>query len=64
MAALPFSIIILAMAVGLTRALRNENYAARQGDKAEPPREPWPEVDDAGSQGTEVTEDQKDKKRA
>ncbi|SDS53251.1 choline/glycine/proline betaine transport protein [Halopseudomonas xinjiangensis] len=64
MAALPFSVIILAMAVGLTRALRNENYAARQGDRAEPPREPWPEVDDAGSRGTEVTEDQKHKEKA
>lgn len=61
MAALPFSVILMAMAIGLTRALRREDYAARQGERTESPREPWADVDDAGSSRTEVSAEQRNK---
>lgn len=64
MAALPFSVIILIMAFGLTRALQYEDYAARAGDRTESPREPWADLDDAGREATEVSEDQKHKEKA
>ncbi|WP_166253533.1 BCCT family transporter [Marinobacter salicampi] len=63
MAALPFSVIILIMAFGLTRALQYEDYAARAGDRTESPREPWADLDDAGREATEVSEDQKHKEK-
>ncbi len=48
MAALPFSVVVLFMVAGLLRALRDEPAAARAGQRTEPPREPWADLDDAG----------------
>lgn len=48
MAALPFSVVIMLMIAGLLRALHDERYAARQGNRTEAPREPWADLDDAG----------------
>ncbi|WP_075879280.1 BCCT family transporter [Vreelandella massiliensis] len=55
MAALPFSAIIVLMMVGLLKALHRERYAARTGERAEAPREPWVDLDDAGSTPTPVS---------
>ncbi len=40
-AALPFSVIILGMIAGLLKALDQERYAAREGERSIPPVEPW-----------------------
>lgn len=58
MAALPFSGVILLMVYGLTRALHEERFAARTGDRTAAPREPWADLDDAGRAGTRVTSGQ------
>lgn len=49
MAALPFSVIIIAMVVGLVRSLHSERYAARSGERSETPREPWADLEDTGT---------------
>lgn len=49
LAALPFSLVILAMVAGLMRSLSEERYAARRGIRTTPPREPWVDPDDATS---------------
>ncbi len=48
MAALPFSLVVMAMISGLLRALEDERYALRRGARTEAPREPWADLDDAG----------------
>ena len=63
MAALPFSVIILGMAWGLTRALHHECYAARTGERTEAPREPWADLEDAGREATQVSPDQRHKEQ-
>lgn len=55
MAALPFSVIIILMMFGLLKALHHERYAARTGERFEAPREPWVDLDDAGSSPTPVS---------
>jgi len=45
-AALPFSIVVLGMIVGLLKALRSERFAARPGDIRLPPAEPWAVAED------------------
>ncbi|MCP1726904.1 choline/glycine/proline betaine transport protein [Natronospira proteinivora] len=59
MAALPFSVVILGMSVGLTRSLHQERFAARMGARIEAPREPWADLDDAGNEPTPVSPDQR-----
>lgn len=46
-AALPFSLVVMAMAVGLLRALRQERYAARAGERKLAPAEPWVVAEDS-----------------
>ncbi|EWG99279.1 BCCT family transporter [Halomonas sp. BC04] len=58
MAALPFSVVIMLMVAGLLKALHRERYAARTGERAEAPREPWADLDDAGSQPVPVSNDE------
>ncbi|AMD02369.1 BCCT family transporter [Halomonas chromatireducens] len=58
MAALPFSVVIMLMIAGLLKALHRERYAARTGERAEAPREPWADLDDAGSQPVPVSNDE------
>ena len=57
-AAVPFSFIILGMTAGLLKALNEERFAARPGERSAPPMEPWAqaesdwsEEDDSGSRG-------------
>ncbi len=45
-AALPFSLVVVAMATGLLRALRKERYAARTGERKLAPAEPWAVAED------------------
>jgi choline/glycine/proline betaine transport protein len=45
-AALPFSLVVVAMATGLLRALREERYAARTGERKLAPAEPWAVAED------------------
>mgnify|MGYP001085231884 FL=1 len=45
-AALPFSLVVMAMATGLLRALREERYAARAGERKLAPAEPWAVAED------------------
>lgn len=45
-AALPFSLVVMAMATGLLRALREERYAARTGERKLAPAEPWVVAED------------------
>ncbi|WFE72787.1 BCCT family transporter [Halomonas sp. M1] len=58
MAALPFSVVVILMVFGLLKALHGERFAARTGSRAEAPREPWADLDDAGTQATPVTPDE------
>ena len=58
MAALPFSLIIMLMIAGLLKALHRERYAARTGERAEAPREPWADLDDAGAEPVPVSDDE------
>ncbi|MDR5862210.1 BCCT family transporter [Halomonas campisalis] len=58
MAALPFSVVIMLMIAGLLKALHRERYAARTGERAEAPREPWADLDDAGAEPVPVSEDE------
>jgi choline/glycine/proline betaine transport protein len=58
MAALPFSLVIMLMVAGLLKALHRERYAARTGERAEAPREPWADLDDAGSHPVPVSDDE------
>ncbi len=58
MAALPFSVVIILMVAGLLKALHRERYAARTGERTEAPREPWADLDDAGSQPVPVSNDE------
>ncbi|MFC0468606.1 BCCT family transporter [Halomonas alkalicola] len=58
MAALPFSVVIMLMIAGLLKALHRERYAARTGERAEAPREPWADLDDAGVQPVPVSDDE------
>ncbi|MFC2993360.1 MULTISPECIES: BCCT family transporter [Halomonas] len=58
MAALPFSVVIMLMIAGLLKALHRERYAARTGDRAESPREPWADLSDAGVQPVPVSDDE------
>jgi choline/glycine/proline betaine transport protein len=51
LAALPFSVVILVMIVGLWRALQDERFAAREGQRVLAPREPWAEEMKAGDAG-------------
>ncbi|MBK5936970.1 MAG: BCCT family transporter [Halorhodospira halophila] len=44
-AAVPFSFIILGMVVGLLKALEEERFAPRPGERSEPPMEPWAQVE-------------------
>lgn len=57
MAALPFSVVIMLMIAGLLKALQRERYAARTGERAEAPREPWADLDDAGMEPVPVSDD-------
>jgi choline/glycine/proline betaine transport protein len=41
LAALPFSVVVIGMIVGLLRALQYERFAAREGQRKIAPREPW-----------------------
>lgn len=52
MAALPFSVVVILMVVGLLKALHRERFAARTGERTEAPREPWADLDDAGTTPT------------
>ena len=61
MAALPFSVVIMLMVAGLLKALHRERYAARTGERAEAPREPWADLDDAGSNPIPVSNDESHK---
>lgn len=58
MAALPFSIVIMLMLAGLLKALHRERYAARTGERVEAPREPWADLEDAGTQPSPVSDDE------
>ncbi|WP_445002982.1 BCCT family transporter [Halomonas mongoliensis] len=58
MAALPFSVVIMLMIAGLLKALHRERYAARTGERAEAPREPWADLDDAGVEPVPVSDDE------
>jgi choline/glycine/proline betaine transport protein len=58
MAALPFSVVIMLMIAGLLKALHRERYAARTGERAEAPREPWADLDDAGIEPVPVSGDE------
>ncbi|MGM1052870.1 MAG: BCCT family transporter [Pseudomonadota bacterium] len=58
MAALPFSVVIMLMIAGLLKALHRERYAARTGERAEAPREPWADLGDAGVQPIPVSNDE------
>lgn len=64
MAALPFSIIIILMVVGLVRSLREERYASRSGERSETPREPYADLEDAGSEPTQASPDDIHKDRS
>jgi choline/glycine/proline betaine transport protein len=61
MAALPFSVVIMLMIAGLLKALHRERYAARTGERAEAPREPWADLDDAGVEPVPVSDDEAQK---
>ncbi|CAM4314250.1 hypothetical protein VRRI112168_20180 [Vreelandella rituensis] len=50
------------MMVGLLKALHRERYAARTGERAEAPREPWADLGDAGTGPTPVSSDERYKK--
>ncbi|WP_416140747.1 BCCT family transporter [Halomonas sp. HK25] len=58
MAALPFSVVIMLMIAGLLKALHRERYAARTGERAEAPREPWADLADAGAAPVPVSDDE------
>ncbi|AVI62602.1 BCCT family transporter [Halomonas sp. GFAJ-1] len=58
MAALPFSVVVILMVLGLLKALHDERFAARTGSRTEAPREPWADLDDAGTQPTPVSPDE------
>ncbi|MBR2513895.1 MAG: BCCT family transporter [Halomonas sp.] len=58
MAALPFSVVVILMVFGLLKALHGERFAARTGSRTEAPREPWADLDDAGTQPTPVSPDE------
>ena len=58
MAALPFSVVIMLMIAGLLKALHRERYAARTGERAEAPREPWADLDDAGAEPVPVSDNE------
>jgi len=59
MAALPFSVIVLGMMLGLISSLREERFAARMGERTEAPREPWADLDDAGTEPVKCATDQR-----
>ncbi len=40
-AAMPFSLVVLSMVLGLLRALAGERFAAREGERSAFPAEPW-----------------------
>lgn len=61
MAALPFSLVIMLMIAGLLKALHRERYAARTGERAEAPREPWVDLEDAGVEPVPVSDDESHK---
>ncbi|WP_114418659.1 BCCT family transporter [Marinospirillum perlucidum] len=44
-AAMPFSVIVVGMVIGLMRALAGERFAARAGGKTTAPAEPWAVAD-------------------
>ncbi|MCH8506925.1 MAG: BCCT family transporter, partial [Ectothiorhodospiraceae bacterium] len=50
-AALPFSLVVIAMLAGLLRALNAERFAARRGYRHEAPHEPWVGATQAGLEG-------------
>ncbi len=58
MAALPFSVVVMLMVAGLLKALHRERYAARTGERIEAPREPWADLEDAGTQPSPVSDDE------
>ncbi|MCE8027123.1 BCCT family transporter [Halomonas daqingensis] len=58
MAALPFSVVVMLMIAGLLKALHRERYAARTGERVEAPREPWADLEDAGTQPSPVSDDE------
>ncbi|MCE8024842.1 MULTISPECIES: BCCT family transporter [Halomonadaceae] len=58
MAALPFSVVVMLMVAGLLKALHRERYAARTGERVEAPREPWADLEDAGTQPSPVSDDE------
>lgn len=45
MAALPFSVVVMAMISGLLKALHGERWAARPGERSDVPHEPWADPD-------------------
>lgn len=45
MAGLPFSLVVLAMAIGFLKALRSEPQAPRHPEKTRLPTEPWTGID-------------------
>lgn len=49
-AALPFSVVIIAMIVGTVRALKGEVFAPLPGVRREAPHEPWVAPEDAGQE--------------
>lgn len=55
MAALPFSLVVLLMLSGLLSALQDERFAPRSGERHEAPREPWADLDDAGTRPVRET---------
>lgn len=50
LAALPFSLVVIAMVTGLLKSLHEEPFAPRKGVRTTIPREPWADPGDAGQQ--------------
>ena len=45
-AAMPFSVVVICMVIGLLKALSNERFAPRHGELSPSPAEPWAVTDD------------------
>ncbi|GLR65121.1 BCCT family transporter [Marinospirillum insulare] len=55
-AALPFSIVVIGMIIGLLRELRSERFSPRSGERVAPLAEPWVVAEELATEHTEEAE--------
>lgn len=55
-AALPFSVVVIGMIIGLLRELRSERFSPRSGERVAPLAEPWVVAEELATEHTEEAE--------